>query len=102
MLITLNTRSFLLIRKVPYRADETYLLRIRQLINKYMVNFCTLYNFQRIMMLELASNLKAYIAQISERYARASRLSMVVVVRRRRVERRPRTSKKIFKHVRKC
>ena len=67
-----------------------------------MVNFCTLYHFQRIMMLELASNLKAYVAQISERYVRASCLSTVIVVLRRRGERRPRTPKKIFKHVRKC
>src|SRR5579859_6360999 len=40
--------------------------------------------------------------EISERYARASRLSVVVVVRLRRVERRLHTSKKTFTHVRKC
>src|SRR5579859_3347962 len=40
--------------------------------------------------------------EISERYARASRLSVGVVVRLRRVERRLHTSKKTFTHVRKC
>ena len=40
--------------------------------------------------------------EISERYVHASRLSVVVIVRHGRVERRLRTSKKTFKHVRKC
>ena len=40
--------------------------------------------------------------EISVRYARASCLSAVVVVRRRKVDRRVRTSKKIFKQFLKC
>src|SRR5579859_1723872 len=40
--------------------------------------------------------------EISERYVWASCLSVVVVVWLRRVERRLRTSKKTFTHVRKC
>jgi hypothetical protein len=38
-------------------------LRNRQLIDKYITNFCTLYHFQRITIVGIASNLEAYIAR---------------------------------------
>jgi hypothetical protein len=38
-------------------------LRNRQLINKYITNFCALYCFQRTTIPEIASNLEAYIAR---------------------------------------
>ena len=38
-------------------------LRNRQLINKYIANFCTLYRFQRITIPGIASNLDAYIGR---------------------------------------
>src|SRR5438552_18083258 len=38
-------------------------LRNRQLIDKYITNFCTLYRFQRITIPGIASNLEAYIAR---------------------------------------
>ena len=37
-------------------------LRNRQLIDKYITNFCALYRFQRITIPRIASNLEAYIA----------------------------------------
>ena len=37
-------------------------LRNRQLIDKYITNFCTLYRFQRITIRGIASNVEAYIA----------------------------------------
>src|SRR5438552_2788672 len=38
-------------------------LRNRQLINKYITNFCALYRFQQITIPGIASNLEAYIAR---------------------------------------
>src|SRR5579859_1276277 len=38
-------------------------LQNRQLINKYITNFCTLFRFQRITIPGIASNLEAYIAR---------------------------------------
>src|SRR5437667_9022039 len=35
----------------------------RQLIDKYIINFCTLYRFQQITIPGIASNLEAYIAR---------------------------------------